>query len=290
MKRLIIFIFLFISAFSGFAQEEETEVTPIRNDWGSTQLIDNQTTFNPDAKKLELIIQHRFGEFENGLTDLFGIYAPSNIRMGFNYGITDDIMVAVGTEKNNKMQDIQVKWTPLRQTNTNSIPVTVSAFGIMGIDARAEDVFGTEYAFTNRLSYFGQVIVSKNFNERISVMLAPSFSHFNVVDSLYDHDRIGLTFGTRVKIVGKLFATLEYDHPFYFDSMKEFIRTDEQNDKINSKPNLAFGIEKNSRTHSFQIFLATCDKITPQKNFHYNLKDIAEGDFILGFNICVKFK
>ena len=30
-------------------------------------------------------IQHRFGTVNNGAKDLFGIFAPSNIRLGINY-------------------------------------------------------------------------------------------------------------------------------------------------------------------------------------------------------------
>jgi hypothetical protein len=54
---------------------------------------------------------------------LYGIYAPSNIRLGFNYGITSKLTVGFGTEKNNKMQEFLLKYAILSQNRGGTIPV-----------------------------------------------------------------------------------------------------------------------------------------------------------------------
>ena len=70
-------------------------------------VIDNQTSVIPSAKTLEMVIQHRFGSMENGLSDFLGIYGAANLRLGLNYTATDWLQIGIGTTKNYKLQDPQ---------------------------------------------------------------------------------------------------------------------------------------------------------------------------------------
>ena len=47
--------------------------------------MDNQSVMVPIKGTFEWDIQHRFGTVKNGSKDLYGIFAPANIRLGFNY-------------------------------------------------------------------------------------------------------------------------------------------------------------------------------------------------------------
>ena len=58
--------------------EEESERTPARPAFESAQLLDMQSVVVPSKGTLEFDIQHRFGLVENGISDLYGLYAPSN--------------------------------------------------------------------------------------------------------------------------------------------------------------------------------------------------------------------
>src|SRR4051812_42287585 len=74
----------------------------VRATFENAALINNQTVELNGDKSLEFMIQHRFGLIKNS-DDLFGLYAPSNIRLGLSYGITKRISVGAGVTKN-KMQ------------------------------------------------------------------------------------------------------------------------------------------------------------------------------------------
>jgi len=80
---------ILLTPVSLFSQDDEAKVEdkPVRTPFESGILIDNQTSVVPEKKTLELLIQHRFGKINaNGVSDLYGIYAPAaNIRMGLNY-------------------------------------------------------------------------------------------------------------------------------------------------------------------------------------------------------------
>src|SRR5512133_1875735 len=73
-------------------EQEQPDNRPVRGMFETSQLIDCQTPIQPSQGGLELLIHHRMGKAEK-ITDLFGIYSASNIRLGFNYGISDKLMV-----------------------------------------------------------------------------------------------------------------------------------------------------------------------------------------------------
>ena len=264
-----------------FAQEEEKDMRPVRDPFNSSLLFDKQTIMSPREKGLEFIIHHRFGTMQNGLSDLFGIYAPSNIRLGLDYGVNEKLMVGFGTEKNSKLQEFHAKYSLLQQTRGGTIPVSVSYYVNMAVDVRNAEAFGQNYAFTNRFSYFHQIIIARKFSEKLSVQISPEYSHFNAVDSIWQNDHLGVSVAGRYKLFGDFALVAEYDQPFPLSMVRYYQKF--------PKPNMALGMEIGTGTHCFQLFVANFDKITPQKNLAYNLNDFAKGEFLVGMNVIVRF-
>jgi hypothetical protein len=270
-----------------FAQEDSIRKEnnrPAKPAFESGYLIDQQTSVIPGKNTLEFAIHHRFGAMNNGVHDLFGIYSSSNIRFGLNFSFTDNLVIGIGTTKNKKYQDFTLKYNILKQTRSLSIPVSVTFFESFAIDASNKTVFGTEYKFSNRLSYFSQLIITHRVNNMISLQLAPSFTHYNSTDSLFDHDKIGLSFGGRVKITPQTSIICAVDMPMYFKGIREYPEPDHL-----SKPNLSLGVEISTSTHAFQIFVATAQGILPQENMMWNNlesgKKPSTANLFLGFNI-----
>jgi len=273
-----------------FAQDEEPDRRPVREPWSGGLLADQQTIKSPYQGGLEFIIHHRFGTMQNGLKDLYGIYAPSNIRLGLDYGITEKLMVGYGTEKNNKFQEFHVKYNIFHQTRSNSMPVAISYYGNFAIDAGMNEEDYETFSFTNRLAYFHQIIVSRKFSDRISVQVAPSFMHFNGVDREWYNDYFGVSAGARVKLFGEFSIIAAYDQAFgttVFDG----IFSGEPNEAIENspKPNIVLGFEIGTPTHSFQLFAANYDKISPMKNMGFNTNELMEGEVLVGMNVLVRF-
>jgi hypothetical protein len=286
MKKIfIIFIFsLFLSPL--FAQEEAQEPksgSPVRNTFGAELLIDNQTIASPYKGGIELQIQHRFDAIET-IHDLYGIYGSANTRIGLNYGITDRLMIGAGTTKEYSLQDLNWKYAILRQTEINSMPVSLSYFGNLVVDARAEENFGPSPDFKqiHRLSYFTQLIVARKLTDKISLQVAPSFIYFNTVKRTsdttgYKNLNFGLHAGARANLFGNHSLMLEYD--------QLLTKQDVGGDIKKPKPNLAFGWEISTATHTFQVFATNYRSIIPQYNLLYN----ANTKYMFGFNITVRF-
>lgn len=283
-KNLLLILFFFISfSFALQAQDEEPkkEDKPVREPFASGILVDAQTGYIPAPKTLEYTIQHRFGNFQNGAKDLWGIYAPgANVRMGLNFVIMNNVQVGWGITKLNMYNDFNVKWTILEQTRKNTIPVAVTLFGNMAIDGREKTVFGTNYSFSDRFTYFSELIVARKFNSWLTIQTAISFSHYNAVDSLYDHDKIGLHFAGRAKISPQGSILFNYDIPLHIQGIsenKEFLNP--------SKPNLVIGAEISTSTHAFQIFLGTSTGLLPQEIIMNNQNEFANNGMAFGFVI-----
>ena len=49
------------------------------------------------------------------------------------------------------------------------------------------------------------------------------------------------------------------------------------------------GWEINTATHTFQIFVANYNQIINQRNLVFNTNDFTKGDYLVGFNITVRF-
>jgi hypothetical protein len=255
---------------------QEKDNRPVKSPFTTNVLIDNPTVVSPFKGTLNLLISHRFGSMENGISDIFGIYGSANTRLGLDYGITDRIMVGIGTTANYQLQDLQWKWAILQQTRSNSMPVSLSYYGNMVIDARSEENFGPEesYKFIHRLSYFTEVIVSRKFSEVFSFQIAPEMSYYNGISDTLNNVTLGASFGGRAKVWGNKSIIVEYDLPF--------THHDNNSDPT---PNLGIGFEIGSATHAFQVFVSNYKDIIYQRNLTYNQNK----KFQVGFNITVRF-
>ena len=253
---------------------------PKRQTFESGILFDQQTVQMQPAKSLEFILIHRFGSIENGITDLYGIYAAANISFGLNYNLTDRIMVGFQTVKYNKLQDFQYKVKLVDETKSGSVPVSIAWFGNVVIDGRSEETFGTDYKFSSRMSYFNQLLIAKKFTEGFSLQIAPSFTHYNMVDTLSDHDKFALSILARYKFTPQFSFVIGYDHPFYIESLSEHLELD-----FKSKPNFTVGFEIATSTHAFHVFLGTANNIVAQEIITRNDKDWKDMQFLVGFNL-----
>ncbi|MBN1988368.1 MAG: hypothetical protein JW783_03115 [Bacteroidales bacterium] len=277
MKKILTLIVLAFCINAGFAQEEDYVVRSFE----TSALVDNQTVTTPYKGMIELQIQHRFGPVENGLTDLFGVYAPSNIRMGLNYGITDKLMVSLGTTKDYKPVDAAIKYAILQQTESGKMPVSLSYYGSVSVGLQGDEMYGpgVEYRFIHRIAYINQFIVARKFSEKLSLQVAPTILYLNSVEYGYKNLNYGISAGGRFNAFGSHSLIFEFDH----------LLNKQDNKNFDAKPQLALGWEIGTATHAFQVFFANYKGILGQRNFVYNQNDFTKGDYLLGFNVTVRF-
>lgn len=273
---------------------EKPTSKPSRKAFGSPVLIDNQTDVVEVAKTLEFTIQHRFGTLENGKSDLFGIFAPANIRLGLNYSFTNRLAVGFGLSKvivSYPKIDLNVKYKILQQMQSGCSPVNLTYFGNMVIDTDKPEKFDKGI---HRLRYFHELIISRRFGPKFSAQVAPMISHFNAVDSLYRHDIFGVSLAVKFKVSSQGSIQFEWTQPFNQHYVNDPVHNHQptgpnlQKD-AGPKPNIALGYEIVTSSHDFQFFISTYRDILPQYNLAYNTntltKDSGKLGFLIGFNL-----
>ncbi|OIP02480.1 MAG: hypothetical protein AUJ98_01240 [Bacteroidetes bacterium CG2_30_33_31] len=273
---LLIAQVIMLSSISAFGQdgEEETDKTLVRAPFSTSVLMNTQTMVLPAAKGLEFHIQHRFGTVKKGYDDLFGIFAPSNIRLGLTYGVTDRVSLGWGITKAYMLNDFNVKVAILQQTRSNSMPIFLTYYGNVTLDTRkSTDIT----KFTQRFSYLNQIIFGRKINRLLSLEGNVAFSHFNIIDTIGNpdlgHGNLSAGISGKMKISSKISGIFEYDYQITSALANQ------------QKSNLGLGIEIATATHSFEIFLGTSDAISQQRDMVYGVNDFTKGALLFGFNI-----
>ncbi len=282
----LLLVLAFASAGSVLAQDTEPvpEATvtnkPVKNTFGSVWVMDNQTVMVPIKGTFEMDIQHRFGIVNNGYKDLWGIYAPSNIRLGFNYAPVNKLNLGLGLTKERMQWDFNVKYALLQQMKDGGMPVGLTYFGNMVIDGRDKKYF---VKGADRLSYFHELIIARKVTERFSLQVAPNLSYHNNVEGYFDSDgnirpkmkneHFAVAVLGRFKIASSTAILAGFDQPIT------------QHPTNNPYPNICFGIELATSGHAFQIFATNFQGIIPQSNNVFNQNDYKNGQFLIGFNI-----
>jgi len=284
-KTILIAVVLTLSSILVSAQDTtktQKDNRPVKDIFGNGLIFDQQTVRNALPGAFEFIIQHRFGTMQNGVQDLWGIYASSNVRLGINYGLTKNITLGFGTTRYYKLQDLNWKIVILKQTRSGSVPFSLSYYGNVVLDGRTKDNFGPpdSYKYIHRLSFFNQLILARKFGDEFSLQAAPSVSNFNAVNSGYSNVDYNVSFGGSLKISKKLHFIAGYDLPVFIKQDPTLFRP---------QSNMSFGLEIGSPTHTFQIFATNSDYLINQYGVAYNNNNFSSKGLLVGLNITVRF-
>ena len=185
--RKISFILLLLVGVPTFAQDELLELLEADSEtkdyvyatFKSTRLVNGQSIEMRTKGVLEFVIGHRFGRVNLGGSELWGL-DQSSIRLGLEYGLTDNFNVGIGRSSFGKVYDAFAKYRILRQSS--STPITMTAFG--SIANESIDVPGL--SGKDRLAYTGQLLIARKFSSKVSLQFMPTIIQRNLVPTLRD--------------------------------------------------------------------------------------------------------
>ena len=280
MKLFYSFL-IFIFSLSAFAQEY---VNPFKN----KQLINAQTTVIPDG--FDFTIMHRFGKI--GLNDEFykqflGFDLPANVRFSLSYKMSDHAYIGIGRTKIGKTLDVEGKYVFLRQTNNNNMPVSVALYNNTGLNTDAyrgespiaffgDSITPFENKFAHRFSYNTQLIISRRFNDKISLQLSPTFIYKNLVEGLEEsHHTFVLPFSGKYQY--SFGSAILFEYAYKLNNTSE--------NKLDNP--FSLGFEFGTAGHVFQVFMSNSYYIRETNIYTeepYNFYD-KPNEFVLGFNI-----
>lgn len=243
----------------------------------STRVINGHSVQLRAPGVLEVLISHRFGRINEGINEFFGL-DDSNIRIGLEFGILENLNIGIGRSSFEKQYDGFLKYRLVRQQQGNrNIPITAVFFTSMAINS-SEAPPDQDWSFTNRTSYTYQLLLARKFNPNFSLQLTPTLVHKNLVEQVVDdNDLFALGVGARHKITRRLAINFEYFYAFNLP---------DNQDLHNS---LSIGVDIETGGHVFQLHLTNGRAMIEKGFITETTDDFFDGDIHIGFNISRVF-
>ncbi len=295
LKHTLYLLAFSLIAFNTSAQEIDPEKLlmemnpsdenePVAATFKGTRLINQHTIEVGGKRTLDYRIAHRFGPFNSGSYDFWGLDGGASIRMSLEYSYDGRLQFGLGRTSIEKTYDGYLKYRLLQQNKNNSMPLSVTLFSgayytnlkgpitiVQGID---------KYANTSsRFSFAHQIMIARKFSERLSMQITPSMVHFNQVDKISDkNDTYAIGALGRYKFTKRTAITVEY-----MARLNEFTRS------TNYYNSLGIGLDIETGGHVFQIHLTNSLGITENQFIPRTADSWSDGGMRLGFNISRAF-
>lgn len=245
----------------------------------STRVINAHSTEMLAKGNLDFRILHRFGFVSAGVKQLFGLDAAS-MRLSFDYGITNNIMIGIGRSTFRKEIDAFIKGRILQQTKGAKI-MPISLLVAAGYAVNTEESFAVVNKPKNivdRSAYYVQTIIGRKFSSKFSLQLSPIFVHTNFpVNATDDQNIFAMGGGARYKVSKRIALTLDYHHPFG------------NLDSSYTAP-LSLGVDIETGGHVFQLHFSNATGMNERAYITQTTGDFFKGDIRLGFNLSRIFK
>ena len=210
--------------FAGNAQAQEEDLLKLLGDekpkkeiikyaFKSTRVINSHSMEFLNPGTLDFRILHRFGPLDQGYKNFFGLDQAS-MRMGFDFGILQNLMLGIGRSTYKKELDGFIKYAPIRQSKGPwSSPVTFALVAGMTMDGLPWADPERPNFFTSRLAYYFQAIIGRKFSEGFTLQVSPTMVHKNLVQKTADPNNIyAIGTGGRLKLSKRLAFTWDYSH------------------------------------------------------------------------------
>ena len=243
----------------------------------TTRIANGHSIENTGKGVLDFRVSHRFGRINQGIEDFFGL-DNATTRIGFDYGLTNWLMIGIGRSTYLKEFDGFFKTRLFRQVDNDGMPIGLSYMGAISVQANTVPVPNEkEYFFSNRLAYINQLLIARKFNQMFSLQLMPTHVHYNLVQLKDDpNDVIAIGLGGRIKLTNRVAFNGEY---YYVVG-----------DKIKGTRNsLTLGFDIETGGHVFQLMFSNSTGITERNTIGMTDGNWADGDIHFGFNISRVF-
>jgi hypothetical protein len=263
--------------------ENQNKIQRTQATFKSTRLINGHTVETTQGGVLDLKISHRFGAFDDGFYNMFGLDEAS-IRIGMDYGLTNRLTVGGGRSSFEKQYDGFLKYRLFWQSEgKKNIPVSVTLFASLmyatdTVAMKNEKKIDTRTTSVDKFSYAYQVLIARKFNSNFSLQLMPSLIHENLVDSgKHPNDIWAIGAGARFKLTQRSGITVEYYCPLPDHKSPGTFYT------------LSIGYEVETGGHVFQVHLSNSTGMTEKAFIAENDERWKKGEIHLGFNISRVF-
>src|ERR1051325_2754130 len=193
----------------GKKEGPKTEYTT--NTFKAVRIVNSHSVELPAKRNFQFVIQHRFGNINEGWRHFFGI-DKADMRIGLEYGIFKWWSAGWGRSSVGGTWDFYTRLKLLRQsTGAKKMPFTLVWYSNIGIISKDQPA---EVKTVHRLSYAHQILLARKFTRDFSFQVMPTYIHRNLVPVANDkNDIFAIGFGARYLITRSIGFNLEYFQP-----------------------------------------------------------------------------
>ncbi len=292
LLKFLLAIFLFAIWFTTETNAQDTDslVNQLENEtlrnktvfttatFKTTRIVDGQSAENLPKNVLDVRISHRFGPLSSGLYNFFGL-DNATMRLGFDYGITNNFMAGIGHSTYQKTYDAFIKIKLLSQsTGAINMPVTLSFVPVIAINTLKQfDTVKTK--FNDRISQVYQILIARKFSEEFALQIMPTFIHADKISFNHITQNIfAIGIGGRHRISKRININGEYY--YQLPGTKE----------PGSHNVLSFGIDIGTGGHVFQLHFTNSNGLTEKSFISETTGRWDKSDILFGFNISRVFQ
>lgn len=269
---------------------------PVIATFKSTRIINGQSNETLKKGELDFRVAHRFGDLggdAGGSKTFFGIDNSTDIRIAFEYGITDRLMVGLSRAKGSgnfsQLYEGLAKFKILQQTLDNRIPLGITVFGNAVVTSMKSSTVESDAAyfdnFSSRMSYTGQVILSRKFGNILSLAVLPTYIHRNRVVHMDVNDMFAVGVGGRLRFSKRMALVVDYFLPFREQASKDYF----EGRGVKLYNPLGVGLEIETGGHVFSVNFTNSTAILENQFIPETTSTWLEGQFRWGFNISRRF-
>lgn len=279
MKKLTLLLFLL--PLLTFAQDDLLDgVEPVAGKEKVTSAFKALKIVNLESTKLAakgdlyFVVAHRFGSVKDGFEGFYGL-DNANTQIKFIYGLTEGLHVSAA--RNQLAYDFAAKYALFSQVK-DGFPVTIAGFNSMSINNTLKESLYPNLEFSDRLTYVGQLLISRKFSEKLSLELAPSIFHENFVDNpLQDNTQYAIGMGGRYKFSKRWSLNIDYA-----------AHLNRAGNSVFNNP-LSIGFDLETGGHVFQMHFTNSQGIDEAGFLGRTTGDWNKGDVFFGFNLARVF-
>lgn len=242
----------------------------------SLKIVNLESTKLASKGDLYFVVSHRFGYFDNGFKDFFGL-DEANTRLQFVYGLTDGISIHASRSGFQKAYEFAAKYRLVSQKNSGS-PFEIVGFNSIAINSELDKALLPKLEFSDRIAYVNQILISRKFNDKLSLEMAPTFFHENyVVNNAQDNSQYALGFGGRYKFAKRWSFNMDYAAHLNRASNSTF------------KNPLSIGFDLETGGHVFQMHFTNSQAMHESGYLGNTSGSWGKGQIAFGFNLIRVF-
>ena len=258
--------------------EEEEIIKYAKASFKTNRVINLHSLESTANGVLDIKISHRFGFLNGGFMEMFGLDAAT-IRIGADYGLSNEWTIGFGRSSYEKLYDAYMKYKFLRQSSgKKKMPVTAALFVSTAIKTIPFQNPDRKNFFTSRMYYTFQLIVGRKFNEKFSWQISPTLVHRNLVRTIPEkNDVFALANAARYKLNKRIAINMEYIYAFPNQLADGYLNS------------FSIGVDIETGGHVFQLHFTNSTSMVEKGYITETVGNWWDGGIHFGFNVSRVF-